>query len=62
MENYCCPECESTMIDVFDEKDCEINLEDESVYLRQAMTCRECGHEFTIIVRADLTNIKVDRY
>lgn len=62
MGDYCCPMCESTMIDVFDEKDCEINLEDESVYLRQAMTCVECGHEFTIIVRADLKNIKVDRY
>lgn len=62
MEDYCCPMCEGTNIDVFDEKECEVNLEDESVYLRQAMTCNECGHEFTMTLRADLKNIKIDRY
>lgn len=62
MGDYCCPECESTMIDVFDEKDCEIDLECETVYLRQAMTCRECGHEFTMSVRGDIVNIKIEKW
>lgn len=62
MEDYCCPNCGSTLIDTFDEKDCEINLEDETVYLRNAITCSECGHEFTMVVEAELSNFKIKKY
>ena len=62
IDNYCCPKCGSEFIDEFDCKDAEINLEDDTVYLRQAMTCRDCGEEFTMVTTGDITNLKFSAY
>ena len=61
MEEYRCPKCGSENIYVFDDKDCEINLEDETFYVRSAMSCESCGHDFTMIVEGGLTDIKIER-
>ena len=61
MEEYVCPECGSDNIYTFDEKDCEINLCDETFYLRSVMTCNNCGNDFTMIVTGRLTDIKIER-
>lgn len=58
LENYCCPKCGSEFIYEFDCKDCEVNLEDDTVYLRQAMTCQDCGEEFTLVTTGDIVNLK----
>lgn len=61
MEEYSCPKCGSENIYVFDEKDCEINLEDETFYIRSAMGCDDCGYDFTMVVSGKLTDIKFER-
>lgn len=61
MEEYRCPKCGSENIYVFDDKDCEINLEDETFYVRSAMSCESCGHDFTMVVKGGLTDIKIER-
>ena len=62
LENYCCPKCGSESINEFNCKDAEINLEDDTIYLRQAMTCRDCGEEFTITTTRDIVNLKFEAY
>ena len=62
LENYCCPKCGSESIHEFDCKDAEINLEDDTIYLRQAMICRDCGEEFTITTTGDIVNLKFEAY
>ena len=61
MDEYRCPECNSKDIYVFDDKDCEINFEDETFYVRNAMTCNCCKHEFTMVVTGRLADIKIER-
>lgn len=61
MDEYRCPKCNSKDIYVFDDKDCEINFEDETFYVRSAMTCNCCEHEFTMIVTGRLADIKIER-
>ena len=62
LKNYCCPKCGSDFIDEFDCQDAEINLEDNIIYLRQVMTCRDCGEEFTIATTGDIVNLKFEAY
>ena len=61
MDEYRCPKCNSEDIYVFDDKDCEINFEDETFYVRSAMSCNCCKHEFTMVVTGRLTDIKIER-
>ena len=61
MDEYRCPKCNSEDIYVFDDKDCEINFEDETFYVRSAMTCNCCEHEFTMVVTGRLGDIKSER-
>ena len=42
MNEYKCPKCNSEDIYVFDDKDCEINVEEETYYVRSEMTCNCC--------------------
>jgi Zn finger protein HypA/HybF involved in hydrogenase expression len=62
LENYCCPKCGSDFIDEFDCKDSEINLENDTIYLRQAMTCRDCGEDFTLVTTGNIVNLKFQAY
>jgi hypothetical protein len=61
MEDYSCPKCGSEDIYTFDDKDCEINFEDETFYVRSAMSCNCCGHDFIMVASGRLTDIKFER-
>lgn len=62
LTSYCCPKCGSEFIEEFDSLDSEIDLDDNTVYLRQAVSCQDCGEEFTMIVTGKITDFKYTAY
>lgn len=58
-----CPKCGCEEVEIFDESlDSEIDLDNYKIYVKQAVTCLECGHEYGRTITADIVNIKVETW
>lgn len=57
-----CPNCGCEEVILFDDLDSEIDLDSERIYVKQAVTCPECGREYGRTITADIVNIKVETY
>lgn len=58
-----CPKCGCEDVEIFDESlDSEINLDDNKIYVKQAVTCPACGCEYGRTITADIVNIKVETW
>lgn len=57
-----CPKCGCEEVEIFDTIDSEIDLDSNTIYVKQAVTCLECGHEYGQTVTADIVNIKVETW
>lgn len=58
-----CPKCGCEEVEIFDESlDSEIDLDNNKIYVKQAVTCSNCGREYGRTVTADIVNIKVETW
>ena len=58
-----CPNCGGVLVEIFDESiNKEINLDNNKIYVKQAVTCPACGCEYGRTVTADIVNIKVETW
>lgn len=57
-----CPKCGCEEVILFDDLDSEIDLDSGRIYVKQSVTCPNCGREYVRIVNADIVNIKVETW
>lgn len=55
-----CLKCGYEEVEIFDTLDSEIDLDSNKIYVKQAVTCLECGNEYVRTLTADIVNIKVE--
>lgn len=57
-----CPKCGCEEVEIFDDIDSEIDLDSNKIYIKQSVTCPECGREYGRTVTADIVNIRVETW
>lgn len=57
-----CPKCGCEDVEIFDSMDSEIDLDNDKIYVNQAVSCTQCGYDYVRVVTADIVNIKVETW
>lgn len=54
-----CPKCGCEEVEIYDDIDSEIDLENNKIYVKQSVSCPECGREYGRTVIGDIVNIEI---
>ena len=58
-----CPKCGCEEVEIFDESiDSEIDLDNDKIYVKQAVSCTRCGYDYGRTLTADIVNIEVETW